>query len=153
MSANATRIENIRRHNFRQRFTNEADWLEAKVATESTTERIHQLRAISKSIPDIVIEKPKTKTEHLDEITQLVYHKKWNQMPSFHRAIKAREFITDLVADEETRDKILTEITAYIHEDQMRTKKYVVYDSKEAKIVEMPALTFNSEDNTYSIKL
>lgn len=147
------KIEHLRYNLACQRFDNEINFLKDQDNKDEYEERIVLLNKIKDTlVKPTVLKTTKEKREDMfKEIDKHIYKKPWNRLKPIHRLEKVKQFVnTEFDEESETkRKKILADLTKHINNGKLNTKKSVVYDPKEEKILSMPALKVKKD--TYSI--
>ncbi len=169
-------LDSIRIKFFKEKFVNELESLKCDLeAVEEDSnsdenssvegeDHTNWLRERIKNLEDIIamVDKGEENSNKLkknklevdfDEINNYVYRKTWNRLPNFHKVVKIKEYIKELVNDEKTQNEIVKLLSKYVEEKKINTKKFVDYDSKDCKIVELKFFNYNEEDGTYEITL
>lgn len=88
------------------------------------------------------------------EIDKYTYRKQWNKLPSFHKTVKISEYLEKHIQDKKMKKQLLEELTDHANNGRINTKKYVIYDPNEEKILSLPCLKIiKNDDKKESYKL
>jgi len=87
------------------------------------------------------------------EINKYTYKKQWNKLLPFHKIFKIKEFINEIILDKNMQNEIIDKLSNYINTGKINTKKYVVYDPNLEKILSIPCLIYNNDNNTYKLNI
>lgn len=87
------------------------------------------------------------------EIDKYTYKKQWNKLPPFHKTVKLTQYLNENIQDKVVRDKLIEELTDHAIKGRINTKKYVVYDPNEEKILLLPCLKIVKTDKGDTYKL
>ena len=169
-------IRNIRRKFFRLRFENELEYLKQDIDNskidsdnENNSEnneneeenwlvkRIDQLQSIISNFDNKNKEIDRSSgtniTETFDEINEQLYRKAWSRLPSFHKMVKIKEYLNELIDDKDEREKLLKEIEKNISNKKLNTKKSIGYSSKDKKILSMSVIKLDKKTNNYYLNI
>jgi len=112
--------------------------------------RIHILERITTGITSTTIQSKKD--DLFREIDKYLYKKLWNKLGTFHKIVKMKEYIKATYGEGELQTKMTTELVEMIDTGKLNTKKAVIYDPNAEKILSIPILTVELENNTYTVK-
>lgn len=87
------------------------------------------------------------------EIDKYTYKKQWNKLPPFHKTVKLTEYLNENIKDKTTRDELIEKLTDHAINGRINTKKYVVYDPNEEKILLLPCLKIVKTEKGDNYKL
>ncbi|ARF09807.1 hypothetical protein Indivirus_3_56 [Indivirus ILV1] len=116
-------------------------------------ERIALLEKISKQ-PGIYQNNVQQQKETIfKEIDKYTYKKQWNKLPPFHKTVKLTEYLDEHIQDKQIKNELLEKLKDHATNGRINTKKYVVYDPNEEKILLLPCLKVIKTDkgDTYKI--
>lgn len=156
-------LDNIRIANFNSKLNNELDYLKnVTIMTPfenghdiTPEERIVMLETIIKQ-PGIYQNTVQQQRDNMfKEIDKYTYKKQWNKLPAFHKTVKLTEYMNDNFKDINSKEKtrLIAELTDHAKNGRINTKKYVIYDPNEEKILSLPCVkTVKTEKgDTYNI--
>ena len=87
------------------------------------------------------------------EIDKYTYKKQWNKLSGFHKSVKITEYINENIQDKVMKDELLEKLIDHATHGRINTKKYVIYDPNEEKILSLPCLKIIKGDKKDSYKL
>ena len=88
------------------------------------------------------------------EIDKYTYKKQWNKLSGFHKTVKITEYLNENIKENKSmRDELLVKLTDHATNGRINTKKYIIYDPNEEKILSMPCLKIIKGTETDSYKL
>lgn len=152
----ASQLDSIKVANFNAKLNCELDYMknvgimtpfnnDSDSDTEITVEnRILLLEKIIKQ-PGIhqnsVQQQRDTMFKEIDEATNKnVYKKQWNKLKAFHKTVKLKEYLNANIKDKKIAEMLLKELSKHAMEGNINTKKYVIYDPNEEKILSLPCV-------------
>lgn len=100
-----------------------------------------------------VVSSEDNKKQLIDEMEKHIYKKQWNKLTPFHKIVKIKEYMNEHYKDLSMCADITEELVNYIDDGKINTKKFVVYNPNEEKILKLPCLVINSKKNSYHIKI
>lgn len=87
------------------------------------------------------------------EIDKYTFRKQWNKLPAFHKTVKLGEYLESNIKDKKMRKKLLDELTDHANNGRINTKKYVIYDPNEEKILSLPCLKIDDKKESYKLDI
>jgi len=93
-----------------------------------------------------------TPKENLEAINQFIYNKPWNKLAPIHKILKIKEYINKSLSihNEESKKKLINELTDAIKNKKINKKEHVNYDESKAMIVSIPLL--KHKDGNYYLQ-
>lgn len=91
------------------------------------------------------------KNSYYSEIDKLTYSKEWKHLKPIHRTIKIKEFLTNIIDDQQVRKDLINRFTDILYKGKLSSNKDVEYDKNKQCISSISVLLKNP-DNTYTIK-
>lgn len=96
----------------------------------------------------------------INEVEKYMYKKEWPKLAVSHKITKVKEYIEEKYNDEtigkkgkNIRRNLVKDLSKHITNNKLRTTKYVIYDPKEEKIISIPALVYDYDQNAYEINI
>lgn len=164
----ASHLDSIKVANFNAKLNCELDYLKNIAILSpfengqdiSIEERISQLEIILKQ-PGIhqnsVQQQKDNMFNEIDKhITAHVYKKQWNKLKPFHKMEKLKEYLNENIKEKSIADKLLADFEPHVNKGSINTKKYIIYDPNEEKILSLPCLKIiktDKEDNDYKVDI
>lgn len=154
-------FDNIKIQNFNKKIQNEFDYLSesgptnifSNISEIDINNRLILLQKIL-NIPIKEFETIQQKKENMfKEIDKTVYKKQWNKLLSFHKIVKIKEYVINNVNDIDMQNNIIDELTKCITDGLINTKKYVIYDPNEEKILSLSCLEIDNDKKTFKINI
>jgi hypothetical protein len=155
-------ISVIRDELYKSRFVNEHDYLIKTIKEnenlkdleeEENKEENNIIKLRISQLEEIILKltnsnkKKYTKTK-FDEISELMYHKVWSKLPSFHKLNRINIYLEETIKDKENLKEILI-IASQLVETNKFQNKYVEYDYSLAKITKITNIELNEETDMY----
>jgi hypothetical protein len=148
MTYNST-IDLLHTSLYLKRFENELEYL-ISINTKDNN-RVTQLKEIIQDHKNNNIENKKEPT-YMSIIEQNLYKQPWNKLKPFHRVVKIKEYVESAYEGCSFQKKLLNDLNILITDNKLSTDKSVKYDTVTQKIVSIPAIKFNKDNVTYTIK-
>ena len=158
----SAQIDNIKISNFNGKIQSELDYFKT-IAILTPFENGHNVVLDERiNLLETILQQPglhqNTVQQQRDnmfvEIDKYTYRKQWNKLPAFHKTVKLSEYLETHITDEKTKKKLLSELTDHANNGRINTKKYVIYDPNEEKILSLPCLKITkNNDKKESYKL
>lgn len=105
------------------------------------------------NFPTNITEKENKKQQMINEMEKYIYKKQWNKLTPFHKIVKVKEYIEEHYSEHSLKKSIIGNLVDFIEAGKLNTKKFVIYNPNEEKILKLPCLTINDSKNTYQIKI
>jgi hypothetical protein len=134
-----------------------------KLNSDGSTYHLNNLLKIVKSLKeknDInhvepIIEKKSTKTHLFNTMDQYMFNKPWNRLPEVHKLIKIKEYINKslIIYDNEKKDELKHIMFDYVKTKKLTKKGSVNYDHVNGRILSIPNLKYNKNNEEYYLNL
>lgn len=152
-------IDIIRNNNYVFKIKGEIEFLKTGGRIFSLTPEETDARILM--LDDMLAGKMKTrkitiaeqKNDMFQEFDKYAFKKQWNKLTAIHKNIKIKEFIEDTYGKGDMQNNIINDLSKYINDNKINTKKYVVYDPNLGKILTLTCLTVDNDNNTYTINI
>jgi len=157
----SSQIDTIKISNFNAKINNELEYLKT-VSILTPFENGHDIVLEERiALLEKIVKQPQiyqnTVQQQRDtmfkEIDKYTYKKQWNKLPPFHKTVKLTEYLNENIKDKTMRDDLIGKLTDHAINGRINTKKYVVYDPNEEKILLLPCLKFVKTEKGDSYKL
>lgn len=152
-------IDTIKNNNYVFKIQFEIDYLKSKEKTFGLTPEEIESRIVmlENMLAGKMETRKKTITEQKNDMFQefdkYAFKKQWNKLQSIHKNVKIKEFIEDAYGKGEMQTNIINDLSKYVNDNKINTKKYVVYDPNIGKILTLTCLTIDLENKTYTINI
>jgi hypothetical protein len=145
---------------YKKRFQNELEHLNIIKDNNNTTsneeeyqfiiDRIEALKKIIDSINYDDINKSKVTGFNISAIEKYLYRKPWKRLQPYHQLTKIKEFIKENYSKDD-QFKLINMFTPLIYQKKLGRKGQVDYDPNQEKIISIPCLIINDDDE-YEIR-
>lgn len=90
--------------------------------------------------------------EYSKDMDILVFQKPWNKLREFHKIMKIKEYIDNLVIKKQNKKYLKDELEKGLKEKRFtKNKSSVIYDSENMIIEEISCMIYNKKSKTYTI--
>lgn len=107
----------------------------------------------NQNFPTNITDQENKKQLMINEMEKYIYKKQWNKLTPFHKAVKIKEYMSEHYLEHPLKKSIINELVDYVEAGKLNTKKFVIYNPNEEKILKLPCLTINDNKNTYQVKI
>jgi len=150
MPTNKARINELRKYLYKQRFTNEIDYLSANIVDDDAdnihTQRINKL----KTIIDSMVKKEKDNiADMFNKIDEFAYKNQWYRLNDVYKLNKIKEYLNEIIKDDDERTDIFEKLTELVNNKKLTTKKTVDYDQAKEKINSISVLKYNKKKKKF----
>nr|QBK88485.1 MAG: hypothetical protein LCMiAC01_01620 [Mimivirus LCMiAC01] len=153
MTSDAAKINELRKHLYKQRFVNEINYLSADIIADDVdnihTQRIDQLKTIISSMDKKEIDNI---TNMFNKIDKFVYRNTWYRLNNIYKLNKIKEYLNENIKDSDERTDILEKLTEMVNNNKLGTKKTVDYDPDKEKINSISVLEYNKKKKKFMLK-
>lgn len=157
-------IQEIRKFNYRKKIENEIEFLSNSDLNLSMfnnkddiviDNRIDYLKYLINETNEktIAADTVTDKQKIINHISKYVYKKHWNKLYKYHKIEKIKEYINEIVQNENLKNNIIKSLTKYITDGYLNNTNSVVYDPNREKILKMPCLNIDYKNNIYNINI